>query len=46
MAAEQGNAEAQNNLGNCYLNGKGVEIELPRAVKYYQMAAEQGYAIA
>ena len=42
-AAEQGDAEAQYNLGVCYENGIGVEKDLFEAVRYYRMAAKQGY---
>ena len=45
-AAEQGYADAQNNLGFCYDNGKGVEKDPKQAVYWYQKAAEQGYASA
>jgi len=45
-AADQGNAYAQNNLGNCYYSGKGVEQNYEKAVGWYQKAAEQGYANA
>ena len=40
--AEQGNAEAQNSLGDCYYNGKGVEQDASKAVEWYKKAAEQG----
>ncbi len=45
-AAEQGDAQAQCNLGNCYALGKGVEKNLREAVKWYRKAAEQGDALA
>ena len=45
-AAEQGHADAQNNLGWCYKNGFGVEKNDHEAVKWYQKAAEQGHAVA
>ena len=45
-AAEQGNADAQYNLGFCYSNGNGVEQSYEEAVKWYQKAAEQGNAYA
>ena len=32
-AAEQGNAEAQYNLGMCYANGDGVAKDMKEAVK-------------
>ena len=44
--AEQGNAEAQYNLGWMYLKGEGVEQNLKEAVKWYRKAAEQGLAEA
>jgi len=46
MAAEQGNAIAQNNLGVMYDKGLGVPQDYVEAVRWYQMAAEQGNAIA
>ena len=45
-AAEQGNAEAQFNLGVMYNQGDGVPEDHAEAVRWYQMAAEQGYAVA
>ena len=42
-AAEQNNSDAQNVLGNCYYNGKGVEKDYAEAVKWYRKSAEQGY---
>ena len=45
-AAEQGNAAAQDNLGDCYYYGRGVEQNYTEAVKWYRKAAEQGYAVA
>ena len=45
-AAEQGHAKAQNNLGNCYYHGNGVEENEKEAVKWYRKAAEQGDASA
>lgn len=44
LAAEQGNADAQYNLGDCYFLGNGVEKDLKEAVKWYKLAAEQGSA--
>lgn len=44
--AERGNAEAQNNLGYRYYNGKGVKRDYAEAVKWYRKSAEQGYAEA
>ena len=45
-AAEQGLAEAQNNLGLCYDNGEGVTQNDKEAAKWYRKAAEQGFASA
>ena len=44
--ADQGNAEAQFNLGFLYENGKGVAKDNVEAVKWYRKAAEQGDASA
>ncbi|WP_052102780.1 tetratricopeptide repeat protein [Porphyromonas gulae] len=41
-AAEQGNAHAQNNLGEMYEKGYGVSQDYSEAVKWYLKAAEQG----
>ncbi len=43
-AAEQGDPEAQCNLGLCYIGGKGVEKSAAEAAKWYRKAAEQGSA--
>ncbi len=40
--AEQGNANAQLNLGVMYENGQGVLQEYREAAKWYRLAAEQG----
>ena len=42
-AAEQGLAEAQYNLGVCYINGWGVPQDVEEAIKWLRKAAEQGY---
>jgi len=42
--AEQGDADAQNNLGYMYENGNGVPQDYAEAVKWYRLAAEQGDA--
>ena len=44
--AEQGDADAQYYLGNCYYNGEGVERDYRKAVYWYTKAAEQGNADA
>ena len=46
LAAEQGNASAQYNLGVMYQNGQGVPQDYKTAVKWYRLAAEQGNASA
>ena len=45
-AAEQGDADAQFNLGVMYRNGQGVKQDDFEAVKWYRKAAEQGDAKA
>ena len=44
--AEQGDAEAQYNLGFMYDHGQGVPQDDAEAVKWFRKAAEQGYARA
>ena len=44
--AEQGNADAQFNLGVMYYKGRGVPKNHKTAVKWYTLAAEQGNASA
>ena len=46
IAAEQGFARAQHNLGSRYNNGRGVPKNDAEAVKWYRLAAEQGFAPA
>lgn len=46
MAALQGHAEAQNNLGMCYYQGHGVEWDFRQAVAWFLEAARQGHADA
>jgi len=43
-AADQGYAEAQLNLGDCYHRGNGVEKDEAEAIKWYRKAADQGNA--
>jgi len=45
-SAEQGNAFAQNKLGDCYYFGRGVIKDYGEAVKWFRASAEQGYADA
>ena len=42
LAAEQGDAAAQFNLGLMYNNGRGVLKDEAEAVRWYRLAAEQG----
>ncbi|WP_369598664.1 CHAT domain-containing protein [Sinorhizobium meliloti] len=46
LAAEQGLASAQNNLGVVYDKGRGVPQSDTEAVRWYRLAAEQGLASA
>ena len=46
MAADQGNAQAQCNLGLMYNHGQGVAQDYSAAMKWYRMAAGQGNAQA
>ena len=46
LAAEQGFAAAQNNLGVTYANGEGVPQDDAEAVRWYRLAAGQGHANA
>jgi TPR repeat protein len=44
-AAEQGHANAQNNIGFMYGAGRGVPQNYSTAVSWYRKAAEQGYGL-
>ena len=46
LAAEQGDAEAQFNLGHMYRKGQGVRQDDKTALKWFRLAAEQGHAEA
>src|SRR5674476_487113 len=46
IKAEQGDVEAQNNLGVMYANSKGVAQDDKQAAFWFRKAAEQGYAEA
>ena len=46
LAAEQGDAKAQFNLGLMYDNGEGVLKDEAEAVRWFRLAAEQGVATA
>jgi TPR repeat protein len=44
--ADQGDAGAQNGLGNMYTNGQGVPQDYAQAAFWYRKAARQSYAVA
>ncbi len=46
LAAEQGYAGAQFNLGLMYFSGEGVPPDEMEAVRWIQLAAEQGHVQA
>jgi hypothetical protein len=46
LAAEQGYARAQFTLGTCFEVGRGVCRSYPNSVRWYQEAADQGFAAA
>jgi TPR repeat protein len=45
-AADQGDADAQNNLGPLYAQGKGVSQDQAEAAYWYRKAADKGHATA
>jgi TPR repeat protein len=44
LAADQGDALAQYNLGTMYYTGRGVPEDDAEAVRWYRLAADQGHA--
>ncbi len=46
LAADQGHAEAQYNLGVMYDDGRDVAQDDAEAVRLYRLAADQGYDLA
>ena len=46
LAAEQGLADAQNNLGLMYANGEGLPDDYVLAYAWYNLAAAQGNEVA
>lgn len=46
LAAGQGNADAQNELGTMYENGWGVAKDYDEALHWYKLSADQGNAAA
>jgi hypothetical protein len=45
-AADQGNAEAQNAIGDMYLKGQGVPQDYTQAMRWYRKAGDRGFAEA
>ena len=45
-AAKQNHLDAQNNLGNCYYDGEGIERNYRKAVFWYRKAAEKNNSAA
>jgi len=43
-AADQGNADAQYNLGELYAQGRGVAHDEAEAIAWYRKAVEKGHA--
>ena len=41
LAADQGNAEAQNNCGICLLEGRGFAKDVTAAARYFKLLADQ-----
>ncbi|MCH2390585.1 MAG: sel1 repeat family protein, partial [Nitrospinales bacterium] len=41
LSANQGNADAQNNLATMYADGEGIERNAHKAAKLYESAAQQ-----
>ena len=46
LAADQGHAAAQGNLGIAYSNGLGVDRDAVEAVRWFRLAEERGYSPA
>ena len=44
LAADQGHAGAQSNLGLTYANGRGVPQDDDEAARWFRLAADQGHA--
>ncbi|KAI8886605.1 HCP-like protein [Backusella circina FSU 941] len=45
IAADLGDADAQNDLAHCYHNGHGTKKDIFMAAKYYRLADKQGHGI-
>jgi hypothetical protein len=46
LAADQGHAAAQCNMGICYASGIGVAQDDAKSVRWYRLSADQGFAAA
>ena len=46
IAAKNGEADAQKELGSLYFTGEGVQQDFAQALHWYTQAAEQGHAVA
>jgi len=44
--ADQGEAEAQFRVAECYRNGENIQRSYPSAILYYKLAADQGHRYA
>jgi TPR repeat protein len=44
LAADQGHADAQHNIGICYARGTGVAQDDAEAARWFRLAADQGHA--
>lgn len=44
--AESGDSDAQFDLGKCYESGRGVDVDLEKAFKWYEIAANSGHSKA
>ena len=43
LAANQGLTDGENNLGYCYVNGDGTEVDLGKAICWFERAAAKGH---
>ena len=46
MAAENGNRQAQENLGYCYYYGRDMDVDYEKAFHYFALGAFDGYLIS
>lgn len=44
--ASGAHTQAKDNLGQCFENGWGVEVDIEQAKNFYQLAGEEGYKLA